>query len=340
MKKILLISLIVFITIGCGRTASSSPPTPTAQVVEEPVPQLPDSAIAIWNGTADTTWYIESQSEFSLNTAEQLAGLAKLVNDGNKFTGKTIKLESHIKLNDMKNWPDWDDKPPANKWNSIGTLKNPFNGTFDGNGYIIIGVYIYKPENGAQNQGLFGSIDFEGTIKNLGVFAVWAVEEEINAIGGLAGVNSGTISNSFSHGFFIIGRYHISGFVGANGGVISNCYSIGRVAGDRAVGGLVGLNIGKISNSFSASAVIAFEGPDAGGLVGVHHRGDISNSYYDKTDSGDRDKQAKGMTKEEMKQKDTFEGWDFDNIWAISKDRNYGYPHLRIIKPPPLTATD
>ena len=44
MKKILLISLIVFITIGCGGTASLSPPTPTAQVVEEPATQLLDSS--------------------------------------------------------------------------------------------------------------------------------------------------------------------------------------------------------------------------------------------------------------------------------------------------------
>lgn len=35
----------------------------------------------IWDGTADTSWYDENKTEFHLQTAEQLAGMAKLVND-------------------------------------------------------------------------------------------------------------------------------------------------------------------------------------------------------------------------------------------------------------------
>jgi hypothetical protein len=31
---------------------------------------------SIWNGTADTAWYNEVETEFTINTAEQLAGLA------------------------------------------------------------------------------------------------------------------------------------------------------------------------------------------------------------------------------------------------------------------------
>ena len=34
-----------------------------------------------WDGTADTSWYDENETEFHLQTAEQLAGMAKLVND-------------------------------------------------------------------------------------------------------------------------------------------------------------------------------------------------------------------------------------------------------------------
>ncbi len=33
-----------------------------------------------WDGTADTSWYDENETEFHLQTAEQLAGMAKLIN--------------------------------------------------------------------------------------------------------------------------------------------------------------------------------------------------------------------------------------------------------------------
>jgi len=33
---------------------------------------------SVWNGKADTKWYKDSKSEFTITTPEQLAGLAKL----------------------------------------------------------------------------------------------------------------------------------------------------------------------------------------------------------------------------------------------------------------------
>lgn len=56
---------------------------------------LPVTALAddtVWDGTAvDTSWYNEhtSDSEFTITTAAELAGLAQLVNAGNDFSGKT-----------------------------------------------------------------------------------------------------------------------------------------------------------------------------------------------------------------------------------------------------------
>lgn len=40
---------------------------------------------------ANTSWYAESsETSFTIDTAEELAGLAKLVNDGYNFVNKTI----------------------------------------------------------------------------------------------------------------------------------------------------------------------------------------------------------------------------------------------------------
>jgi hypothetical protein len=57
----------------------------------------------IWNGTADTSWYDNNPTaqEYTLTTAEELAGLAELVNNKtHDFTNKTIKLGADIVLND------------------------------------------------------------------------------------------------------------------------------------------------------------------------------------------------------------------------------------------------
>lgn len=57
-----------------------------------------------WQDVADTSWYDEEKTTFTITTAEQLAGLAKLVNemDGDigidPMKGKTILLGADIDL--------------------------------------------------------------------------------------------------------------------------------------------------------------------------------------------------------------------------------------------------
>lgn len=52
-----------------------------------------DNSVDTWDGTADTSWYVghETDTEYHITTAEQLAGLAQLVNaDTDRFVGKTF----------------------------------------------------------------------------------------------------------------------------------------------------------------------------------------------------------------------------------------------------------
>ena len=52
-----------------------------------------------WDGTADTSWYDENETEFHLQTAEQLAGMAKLINDDTAyFKDKTVYLDNDLDL--------------------------------------------------------------------------------------------------------------------------------------------------------------------------------------------------------------------------------------------------
>ena len=56
-----------------------------------------------WDGSADTSWYTDhkTDTEYHFTTAEQLAGLAQLVNDKTasvSFEGKTIYLDNDLDL--------------------------------------------------------------------------------------------------------------------------------------------------------------------------------------------------------------------------------------------------
>lgn len=118
-----------------------------------------------WDGTADTSWYNDTDTEFMIMTAEQLAGFGKLVDEGNTFEGKTIKLGKDIDLYAV------DADGERISFNPIGYGYNTvFKGTFDGQGYTIKNLYQngwalgldYSTEGG----GLFASV-VDATIKNL-----------------------------------------------------------------------------------------------------------------------------------------------------------------------------
>ena len=241
-------------------------------------------AQTIWDGTADTSWYNETSTEFEISTAEQLAGLAELVNNGNDFSGKTILLTADIVLNDTSDWENWENSAPNNTWTPIGNSSNKFSDTFDGQGHTVSGVYI-NSEN--KYQGLFGHN--EGTIKNIGVTESYIKGEY--SVGGVCGLNNtlrGTISNCYNSGA-ISGNEEVGGVCGGNysGSTISNCYNSGSINGTgeyTIAGGVCGENNGTISNSYNSGTVIGNR--YVGGVCGYNIR-TISNCYNSGIISGD-----------------------------------------------------
>ncbi|MDR1943211.1 MAG: hypothetical protein LBQ19_00145, partial [Synergistaceae bacterium] len=78
-------------------------------------------ATPLW-AAADPTWYNTTDTSFTLTTADQLAGLAELVNGGNNFSGKTVYLGNDISLLGYQ---------AGDGWTPIGTYTPscPFRGT-------------------------------------------------------------------------------------------------------------------------------------------------------------------------------------------------------------------
>ena len=91
----------------------------------------------------DTTWYSANKNA-TITTKEQLAGLAKLVNDGT-FKAETVALGADIDLSGYV-------------WIPIGTKKSPFKGTFKGGQTDKTGKFTSYAISGL-NGDLFGVVE-------------------------------------------------------------------------------------------------------------------------------------------------------------------------------------
>jgi hypothetical protein len=120
-----------------------------------------------------------------------------------------------------------------------------FAGSFDGQGYEIVGLFINRPDE--WEVGLFGYVDEGGVIENIGVINANVIGSCY--VGGLVGKNEGSVSNSYSTGS-VIGGYDTGGLVGTNYGTGSNSYSTGSVTGHLGTGGLLGWSPLPVSSSF------------------------------------------------------------------------------------------
>lgn len=217
-----------------------------------------------WSDSADTSWYDENQDEFTLSSAEELAGIAVLVEDGTTFEDKTITIDADIDLD-------------GNLWTPIGKdFDLPFSGTFDGNGHTISNLWINLPEG--DFQGVFGRCS-GASLTDIAIDTSHIlVSDTSGTLVGSFGMNS-TMVNCHVTNISITGNSSgNSGFAGANvGGLIgelttdssiSNCYSSGDVVGVNQIGGLVGtaFDLTEITQSYSEGTVSG--GYLIGGLVG------------------------------------------------------------------------
>ncbi|MDO5616408.1 MAG: GLUG motif-containing protein, partial [Cruoricaptor ignavus] len=222
----------------------------------QPYADFPDTE---WADFADTSWYNSTDTEFTINNAEELAGLSKLVSAGNSMQGKTFTLSANIDLG-------------AHLWSPIGrNVQTPFSGSFDGNEKTISNLYINKSES--DFVGLFGQF-FNASLKNLTIDnAIVNGRDTVGTFVGNLSTNS-TIENCHAKNTKVAaddGRgYNAGGLVGAaiTESEILNCSAEGEVSGHHQIGGLIGSpwDKVKISKSYFIGKVTGQN--LVGGLVG------------------------------------------------------------------------
>jgi hypothetical protein len=181
------------------------------------------------------------------------------------------------------------DASKTGQWNSgagfdpVGVLFDEFNGSFDGQRYVVDGLTINRSTT--NYVGLFGLTTSGSSVSDVELINIDITGDSI--VGGLVGFNRGSISSSYATGSVRSANGASGGLVGFNRGSISSSYATGSVSGDSDLGGLVGRNDGSISSSYATGSVSGdFE--DIGGLVG-DNEGSISNSYATGSVSGDLD---------------------------------------------------
>lgn len=255
-----------------------------------------------WGDFADTKWYTEADAdvtEYHITTAEQLAGLAKLVNEQDNsvmFEGKTVYLDNDL---DLKGY----------EWISIGNGLNQgkdpdgyysFCGTFDGQGNVISNLYSHDslldnndnfiPDSNlatphgrdVYKTGLFGSV-YEGTIKNLGVenADIWIDPNDVSTYGEgilVDFLEGSTVENCWTTGS-ITGSMYFEKFIGGIVGTIlgncnvSGCYSKATITGNYDGSGYTDPNGAKPMDNYDS----------LGGIVGgmIYGNVTISDCWFD-----------------------------------------------------------
>jgi len=203
----------------------------------------------------------------------------------------TNTSQSHYRLMaDITLTGDNDSDPDNGNWMPIGGSEG-FFGVFDGSGHTITGLRINIRENFPiyMSAGMFGAIDGGSRVENLGLINV-SITAATQGIGGIAGVNYGTIQNCYVTGS--IGyTYTKGGIAGSNprGGTIRNCFFAGRVFHKREdmspiSGGIAGVSGGTVSNCVSLAESITEEPQTAVGRVIGENRisgwdGTLVNNY-------------------------------------------------------------
>ena len=203
---------------------------------------------------------------YQLSTAEDLFWFITQVNNGNNKLNVALTQDIVVNQNCLNRITSLSKSGTSEEaliaWQPIGTSDYPFEGSFNGHGHSVSGLYLNDKEQ--DNVGLFGVISEEAVVKNVGL------EDS-----------------------YIQGNENVGSICGNNQGTIANCYNTSIVTGNQNVGAISGsvTEEAVVVNSYSVGKATTTAGEEKG-ISGVVSE-NVKNCYYltEKTDN--TDEQAK-----------------------------------------------
>lgn len=210
---------------------------------------------------------------YEISNAQEMKQFATLVNNGNSFSGMTVKLTDNITF----------DGVTVDNYTPICG----FCGTFDGCGYSISGILLSNARHvgaskyaGASEYagGVFGSIGSSAVVKNLTVKNSTFDLYDCDYAGAVVGyadedsliTNCHTYNVTVGSGESGYARY-VGGIVGDTYGTVKNCTVIGgSVTAANRAGGIAGTGsyIYNCGNSASVNVTTGTKEGYAGGVAG------------------------------------------------------------------------
>lgn len=212
----------------------------------------------VQTGEAAGIWPDEQTEEpvkiagvYVITGEKELKWFVNCVNAGNSYIDG--KLAENITLT-------------GENWYPIGSGKNPYTGTFDGNGKTVRGMKLNASRD---EQGFFGNIGGKGEVKGLSVSGEITVSA--GSAGGIAGYIDGKVTGCSFTGS-ISGKDDVGGIAGQAGlnSKISQCINKSSVQGRQNAGGIAGsVSYGTVSECVNTGSIGKEDiTANAGGIAG------------------------------------------------------------------------
>ena len=179
---------------------------------------------------------------YYIDRPEQLAYIAKIVNEGNTLEGQTVLLRNDLDLSEKI-------------WTPIGRYNAPFSGELNGNGHSVTGLTISYNSLGYL-EGYAGLVGYAGHTAYL---------HHLNVDGNI-------LSDKFNCGLLLGGS--------RSGSRIKRCIVTGSVTAEASIGGVAG-TVYQISQC-EARNVVLTTNPNNGGAGGICYNlnyYDFSDTY-------------------------------------------------------------
>ncbi len=284
----------------------------TVSEEDEKAPEV-EAGYDAWDGGVDISWYNDSDSEFTLTTAEQFAGFAFLVNgaqtynpalgesvtpdfgyycpggrkdcdprnftNGNSFEGKTVKLGTNLDFLARDDGGNLIKLPGGELLTMMPVGFStfvPFKGTFDGNGYTIKNIF----------QGMWDALGMPVTLYKDGDRKI--TYENFVRLGVFGVVEDATIKNLTVDNISFNTECVTGGVAGqANGSFVFEDITVknsvvGSSAGWRA-GGLIGQSYGDLTvkdvtvgDTVTVAQVGGNYDTSVGGILGAYYGDSIA----------------------------------------------------------------
>lgn len=216
---------------------------------------------------------------------------------------------------------------------SSGTVKNSANEA----DLIAIGAFLYVGGVVADNSGEITVCNNIGDVNAKYLFDAKHTENRYLHyvyIAGIAGRSAGNISVSYNTGNICAegtgtATEYTAGIAGYLSASVVNCYNIGGIEGTAPYkyygGGIVGKASGEISKCYSMGV-----SGKAYGIVELSDNLTPDCYYLDYAVSGTFKRDvAVACSLEQMKQKSTFSGFDFSDVWEMGSDNSHPFPVLK-----------